>query len=170
MASAWRLTKTRHVDTAWTGEGARRAGGRWNSPGVSVIYASEALSLALVEVLVHLPPDLLPSYSALPLEYDATLAETLAPADLPADWRLSPPPASTQALGDAWVREGRSAILRVPSVVVPHEPNLLLNPAHPAFHHVKRGAPERFPFDSRLARGARKVVSPRPEARSASPA
>jgi RES domain-containing protein len=153
VASAWRLTKTRHVDTAWTGEGARRAGGRWNSPGVAVIYASEALSLALVEVLVHLPPGLLPSYSAMPLEYDATLVETLPAADLPADWRDSPPPASAQALGDAWVRQARSAILRVPSVVVPHEWNLLLNPTHPDFPRVKRGAPERFPFDPRLARG-----------------
>lgn len=154
MPNCWRLTKTRHLSTAWTGEGARRVGGRWNSPGTPVVYASEALSLALVEVLVHLPPGLLPSYSAIPTRYEAGLALTLSPEALPDDWRSSPPPASTQALGDAWARERRSVMLRVPSVVVPQECNLVINPAHPAFPSLEIGAPLPFPFDPRLRPGS----------------
>lgn len=152
MPTCWRLTKTRHVSSAWTGEGARRAGGRWNSPGLPVVYASEALSLALVEVLVHLPPGLLPSYSAIPVRYEEGLALTLTLEALPENWRTSPPPASTQALGDAWARERRSVILRLPSVVVPEEWNLVINTVHPDFPRLEIGPPLPFPFDPRLSR------------------
>lgn len=152
MPTCWRLTKTRHLSSAWTG--ARRVGGRWNSPGIPVVYASEALSLALVEVLVHLPPGLLPSYSAIPARYEAGLTLTLSLEALADDWRSSPPPTSTQAVGDAWARERRSAILRVPSVVIPQEWNLVINPAHPDFPRLEIDAPLPFPFDPRLRPGS----------------
>ena len=85
MPSAWRLTKTKYLSTAWDGAGARRAGGRWNSPGVPVVYTSETLALALVEILVHLPSGGLPSYSTLPVEFHERLVTTV-PLPASATW------------------------------------------------------------------------------------
>jgi RES domain-containing protein len=149
---AWRLTKTRYLATAWDGEGARRAGGRWNSVGTAVVCASGTLSLALVETLVHLPSGILPAYSAQPVEFDNSLLSVLEDADLPSDWRDDPPPVSTRAIGDSWTVAGRSVVLRVPSVVVPTEFSYVFNPRHADFTRVRIGAPLVFPFDSRLAR------------------
>ena len=150
MPSAWRLIKTKYLSTAWDGAGARKAGGRWNAPGVAVVYTSGSLSLALVEVLVHLPADILPAYSAARVEFDDSLLTILVPAHLPKGWKDSPPPPATQAIGAAWVAAADSAVLRVPSVVVPGEFNFLLNPAHPDFARIRIGAPTAFPFDPRL--------------------
>lgn len=150
MTAAWRLVKTRFLASAWDGEGARAAGGRWNSVGVPVVYVASSLSLALVEVLVHLPAGLLGAYSAVPVSFEDTHVATLADRDLPPDWREVPPPASTRALGDRFVADGRALALRVPSVVVPSEANYVLNPAHPAFASIEVGAPAAFPFDPRL--------------------
>jgi len=150
MASVWRLVKTAHLSSAWHGEGARRHGGRWNSPGVAVAYASEHLSLACLEVLVtvHRGGEL--------DDYTAIVADLgdVAVADFggepPTDWRSDPPSRSTQAIGDAWFARGRTAVLRVPSVVVPVEYNYLINPAHPDAKRIAIGKPMAFPFDRRL--------------------
>jgi RES domain-containing protein len=152
LTAAWRLVKTRFLATAWDGEGARAVGGRWNSVGVPVVYVASSLSLALVEVLVHLPAGLLAAYSAVPVSFEGTHAAELADRDLPADWREVPPPDSTRAIGDRFVADGRALALRVPSVVVPSESNYLLNPAHPAFTSIRIGAPVSFPFDPRLVK------------------
>jgi RES domain-containing protein len=153
MAVVWRLTKTKHLGSAWSGEGARIAGGRWNSPGIAVVYAAETLALAVLEVLVHLGTrTALPAYSAIRARLPDAAIEGLDPAALPADWRESPPPAAVQALGDAWVRRGRSLALAVPSVIVPTERNVVLNPRHPDFAQIAIGTPAPFPFDARLVR------------------
>jgi RES domain-containing protein len=150
MLQAWRLLKTRYLATAWDGTGAKRAGGRWNSVGVPVVYTSASLSLALVEVLVHLPSGILPAYSAVPVEFEERLVTVLPQRSLPKNWRAEPAPSETRALGDAWAAAKESAVLRVPSVVVPNEFNYLLNPAHPDFTRLKVGKPVAFPFDPRL--------------------
>jgi RES domain-containing protein len=115
-----------------------------------VVYTSGSLSLALLETLVHLPAGVLPAFSAVPLDFDDSLVEVVEEKSLPRDWRSDPAPVSTQALGDAWVREGRSVALRVPSVVVPMESNYVLNPRHPDLTRVAIGTAMPFPFDSRL--------------------
>lgn len=150
MPTSWRLTKTRYIASAWDGEGARMAGGRWNSVGTPVVYTSATLSLALVETLVHLPSGVLPAYTAIPVEFDESLVAILKPADLPEDWKKYPAPASTQAIGDGWVSSAATIALRVPSVVVPDEFNYMLNPTHPNFHLLRVGAARPFPFDPRL--------------------
>jgi len=152
VPTAWRLTKTRYLARAWDGEGARRAGGRWNSVGTAVVYASGTLSLALVETLVHLPSGILPAYSAQRADFDDSLVIVLEDADLPPDWRKDPPPESSRAIADGWAISGRSAALRVPSVVVPMEFNYIINPRHADFAGVKIGKAIPFPFDPRLAR------------------
>lgn len=150
MTSAWRLTKTKHLATAWDGEGARRTGGRWNGAGTAVVYTSATLSLALVETLVHLPSGVLPAFSAVPVDFDDSLVAFLEDGDLPADWRSDPVPASTRAIGDAWVLAAKRAVLKVPSVIVPMEFNYVVNPRHPDFARVNAGTPMPFPFDPRL--------------------
>lgn len=150
MPVAWRLTKTKHLSHAWDGEGARLSGGRWNSVGTLVVYASATLSLALVETLVHLPAGVLPAYTAIPIDFDAALVTRLEPRRLPSDWLANPAPRSTQTLGDAWALDAKNAILQVPSVVVPLESNYVINPKHRDFSRIRIGKPNPFPFDPRL--------------------
>jgi RES domain-containing protein len=150
MLSAWRLTKTKLLPGAWDGEGAKKSGGRWNSVGIAVVYTSGTLSLALVEVLVHLPSGILPAYSAVRVDFDESMVTAVDPVELPANWRDHPPPPETKAIGDRWVAGGGRLVLRVPSVVVPNEFNYVLNPSHPAFADISIGEPMPFPFDPRL--------------------
>ncbi len=153
MPVAWRLLKTRHLAHAWDGEGARRYGGRWNSPGVPVVYSSETLALALLEVLAHLQDsETLAAYSAVRAEFDDSLVSVLPPKTLPDRWRDHPPPPEVTAIGDRWARSGASGILRVPSVIVPFEHGYLFNPEHPQFAMIRLGETIPFPIDSRLAK------------------
>jgi RES domain-containing protein len=150
MPEAWRIVKASHAAAAFSGEGAARTGGRWNSRGVAVVYASCTKALAALESLVHLNPPVLFTYVAFRLDFVDALVETFPAQALPADWQTEPPPPSTKALGDAWVRESRSAVLALPSVIISGETNYLLNPAHPDFKKISIGKPEPFAFDPRL--------------------
>ena len=150
MPSAWRIVKASHADRAFSGEGAQRTGGRWNSPGVPLVYASEHRSLAVLEMLVHLDPQDGVRYLTFRLEFDEALVERRPPDRLPSGWREEMPARASRAVGDAWVREGRSAMLAVPSAIVPEELNYLLNPAHPGFRTIAIGKPVLFAFDPRL--------------------
>lgn len=149
---AWRIVKEKYAATAFSGEGAALTGGRWNSRGARVVYTSGTRSLAALETLVHLNPPVLFRYVLFRVEFDVRLVETIPPAALPDNWREEPPPPATKAIGDAWAREGRSAVLEAPSVIIPGEPNYLLNPLHPDFKHVAISEPEPFAFDPRLVR------------------
>lgn len=149
MTGAWRIIKEKHAATAFTGEGAAKTGGRWNSRGVAVVYTSATKSLAVLESLVHLNPPLRFRYVAFPLKFDDALVEYFPPKSLPADWRMEPTPPSAKAIGDAWAKAARSAVLALPSVIT-GDTNFLLNPAHPDFKKIIIGKPESFVFDPRL--------------------
>jgi RES domain-containing protein len=154
MATGWRILKSRHASTAFDGEGARLYGGRWNSPGTRMVYTSSTISLAVLEVLVHLQEaSLLSSYSLISADFDDALVERLERSRLPDGWRTYPAPSDLQRIGDEWVWSQRSALLEVPSVIVVRESNYLLNPAHPDFSSVVIGEPEPFTFDVRLLAG-----------------
>lgn len=150
MRRAWRIVKEKHSATAFDGEGGWLFGGRWNSRGTRLVYTSATLSLAALESLVHLNPPVAFKYVAIPIEFDEALVEIVAAAGLPADWTEEPPPPSTAKIGDLWVKESRSAVLELPSVIIPGEPNYLLNPAHPDFKKITIGKPVPFSFDPRL--------------------
>lgn len=150
MVRAWRLAKTRHAAAAFDGEGARRFGGRWNSKGVAVAYASSSLSLAALEVVVHMPGSAISAYSVVIADFGEHLIEDLPRSVLPADWKEYPAPSATQGLGDRWVAEGRSLVLRVPSVIVETEHNFLVNVSHPDFNRIRIAPPVPFDFDPRL--------------------
>ncbi len=142
----------RKVHAAFDGEGARLYGGRWNRRGTAVVYASDSLALAALELLVHAEPALLPEdLVSVAADVPGGLrVEALAPGDLPRDWRRHPAPEALADLGTAWARAGRTAVLAVPSALVPRERNFLLNPAHPDFKKIRTQAPQAFALDSRL--------------------
>ena len=149
--TAWRITKRKHAKDAFTGSGARKYGGRWNSPGTSIVYTSETQSLAVLEMLVHLEqPDLLQRYVLIGVTIDEAQIQKLDPSRLPRHWRASPS-AELRAVGDEWASRNSSVALQVPSILVPAENNLLLNPAHTDFHKLIIGDPVSFAFDQRLA-------------------
>ena len=152
MPSVYRICKTKYAVTAFDGEGAFRFGGRWNRRGTRMIYTAGSIALAALEMLVHLEDDdLIFAYSYIVAHIPAELILSVKDfRPLPKNWSTSPTPASLQQLGDDWVREQTSAVLEVPTAIVPLEKNYLLNPAHPDFAKLKLEKPERFIFDECL--------------------
>jgi len=152
----FRLVDEDYLEAAFSGEGARLYGGRWNSPGVAVVYTAQSLSLAQLELLVHLEAEAVLRghwrYFAVDVAPRAIIA-CESWIDLPPDWAAWPAPAATQAIGDRWIAESVSVTLSVPSAVTPGERNLLLNQAHPEYAAVLVAAPEPLRLDQRLIKG-----------------
>mgnify|MGYP000320024637 CR=1 FL=1 len=155
MIAAFRLCKTKHLASAFSGEGARLNGGRWNSPGLAVVYTSSSLSLATLEVLVHLedPAVFDRVFSWVPVAIPPDTVARLDPLALARGWHQHETNASSRNMGDMWLRSRRSAAYAVPSAVTPGEWNYLLNPAHPRFNEIEIGEARRFEPDSRLVHG-----------------
>jgi RES domain-containing protein len=151
MPSAWRIVRAARRQSAFTGEGARVYGGRWNSRGTAVVYVSEHESLAALELFVHLTP-LSPNdeYLSFRLQWDDKLTEHFPVKSLPPDWNAEPPTFQTMQVGDEWVRAAKSVALAVPSVLSTSEMNFLLNPKHRDFKKVKISQPVEYRFDPRL--------------------
>lgn len=151
MIEAWRITRKRFAAEAFTGEGARLYGGRWNRPGSGLVYTAGSRSLALLEILVHLRrSQLFADYVLIPVHFDAALVSPVEEIGLPVGWDREPPSMETQAMGDAWLAGGALPVLAVPSVVVPEEKNYLLNPAHKHFRKIQIGKAEPCRIDRRL--------------------
>jgi RES domain-containing protein len=128
------------------GEGARLKGGRWNSPGIPMVYVSVHLSLAVLETLVHVDPaDLPDNLIAYEIDMPDGVVAALDLATLPPRWRTDL--RITRAAGDAWARDRRSFALTVPSVVLPAERNVLLNPLHPDAAQARIVSETPFTFD-----------------------
>jgi len=131
----WRICSRRHQ--RFDGEGARLYGGRWNYAGTAVVYTSASLALAALELFVHIDVDLLPN-------------ETVKAASLPRNWRRYPALESLKDIGTNWAARGSTAILTVPSAIIPEEQNYLLNPAHRGFKQVRLRRSIPFHFDPRM--------------------
>jgi RES domain-containing protein len=146
----WRIAPGAHP--LFDGEGTRRFGSRWIPRGLRAVHTSATLSLAALELLVHADADLLPrQLVALSVDIpDATAVRTVGLSELPADWRTYPAPDALQAIGAAWLADASSAVLRVPSAIIPTEWNAVLNPHHPDFRTFEIGSPEAFTLDPRL--------------------
>lgn len=151
MVTSWRVVRQEFAAHAFDGRGAREWGGRWNSAGRVVVYTAASTSLGLLEKLVHTEEGLLPFYVTIPVIFDADLVEILEPKELPASWRSLPAPVELQRIGNEWVDSLRSCILEVPSVIVPHESNFILNPKHTEFASLEIGKPIGLETDLRLA-------------------
>jgi RES domain-containing protein len=150
MVTSWRVVKQRFAGWAFDGEGARVWGGRWNSAGRAVVYTSATTSLGLLEKLVHTDAGLLPFYVSFPVTFDADLVGFVEPGKFPDSWRSLPAPFELQRIGNEWVDSMRSCILEVPSVIVPHESNYILNPNHHDFDSIEIGEPIGLDIDQRL--------------------
>jgi RES domain-containing protein len=150
--SAWRITKRKHVRTAFSGKGASDFGGRWNGPGTPIVYVAGSQALAALEMLAHLDSaEVLLKYVMIEVRFDESLVTEIG-AELPRDWATDPPPVALAAIGDQWAASGRSAVLRVPSALVPSENNYLLSTRHPDFPRIEIGKPIPYRFDPRLAK------------------
>ena len=124
----------------------------WSTPGIRLVYASEHLSLAMIEYFVHLdrddpPPDLLVAAADVP---DDVSRVTVSSGSLPTSWRQTPAPPELAAIGDRFARKRRDAILIVPSALAPDEANWLLNPGHLDFTRIRVQPPEPFTYDTRF--------------------
>ena len=153
MISAWRIVKRNRAKAAFNGEGTRLYGGRWNSPGVAMVYTAGSQSLAALEIVAHLDStELLERYVVFEVKLDESAIVPVDESQLPRNWRVDPPPAKVRAIGDAWAAARASVVLQVPSVIVPAENNYLLNPRHPGFSRLLIGKPFPFRVDPRLLR------------------
>lgn len=148
----WRISKRKYANSAFSGEGARRFGGRWNSRGRSVVYLSDTLSLAALETFVHMEiSDADNLLVCIKVEVPDSIAiETISVSQLPSNWRNLPAPTTLAEIGDKWFDAGQTAILVVPSAIIPVENNYLINPLHPDFSKIQIHPPQAFELDPRM--------------------
>lgn len=154
MVTAYRITQTRFLDSAFSGEGAYQNGGRWNFKGTSMVYLASSISLATLEILVHVEDlkFMKDRYSVIPVRFDAKYVKEIEKPDLPEGWNAPVTSEATRKMGNAWIEKRESLVLRVPSAVTPDESNYLLNPSHPAMKQLKIAEPSPLTFDPRLIR------------------
>jgi len=150
MLSVWRITTAAFARSAFSGEGARLYGGRWNPKGIPMVYTAANQSLALLEMLVQDQP-LRARYVMIEARIASALTiDRVRLADLPSDWRDIGAREKLQVIGAEWARKQSAAVLAVPSAIVPAEANYLLNPLHPDFKRIKVGNPSSVETDLRL--------------------
>jgi RES domain-containing protein len=146
----YRIIKCNYANDL-SGTGARLYGGRWNSEGKAAIYLASSRSLALLEVLVHLPPLMIPdNYCLTEIEVPDSSITHILIDDLPSNWKDISPPIVLRQIGDNFLKKNEHLLMKVPSSIVPMEYNYLLNPQHPAMKKVKVLKKEPFNFDERL--------------------
>ena len=147
----FRLSKSLYANDL-SGRGAEKAGGRWNSKGIPMVYTSESRALCTTEIAVHTPLGILPlDYVIIAIEIPNSVAmQHVKPEAMPDDWKSLPHSHSTQEIGDTFVNNNNFAVMKVPSAVVQGEYNYLLNPAHKDFKKIKVKLIEAFEFDERL--------------------
>lgn len=152
MLTVYRIFKTKHTATWSDGEGTFRYGGRWNHPGTRLLYTAGTLSLATLELIVNIRSvGLLPAYSFVEVEIEEQMVMSVEKfCRLPRDWDDHPPPPTIQQIGSDWVESMASAVLKVPTVILPNEFNYLINIAHPSFSEIRLGNPKPFTLDKRL--------------------
>jgi RES domain-containing protein len=151
MLTAWRIVKAEFAADAFSGEGAVRVAGRWHSEGTRIVYTAESISLATLEILVHMRSrKAVPDYRLIPCYFPEACVEELDISVLPPDWNAHIAPTALRGFGDDWTARGASPVLKVPSAVTQSEFNYLLNPEHEDFRSVDIGEPRLFHLDVRL--------------------
>jgi RES domain-containing protein len=158
--AVWRIatdTATYQADDL-SGAGAIATGGRWNEPGISLVYTSETRALACLETVVHLNAGGLPFNRYL---VEITIpddvwakAQVETPSGLGVGWDAEPAGQVSIQFGTTWVRSGRSALLVIPSVIVQEERNVLINPAHADSARIAAVKQRRWLYDPRLIKPA----------------
>lgn len=152
----WRIAKhtPEYAADDLGGGGAKRVGGRWNRKGTAVLYTSESIALATLESLAHEPAALsLRNAFLVRLCVPASVwrkREEISAGTLPISWCAEPAGSTTLDLGEAWLASVRSALLAVPSVIVPEESNILINPIHPDAKRIRADIMRQYIYDPRL--------------------
>ena len=142
---AWRISPFHDLN----GEGGRFFSARWHFAGIPVVYLADSPAGALLEICVHTAAEKVPkSFTLLKIAGPDIEFENVALDKLPFNWVNLPE--TTQQLGDEWLRSHRSALLRVPSALVPEAANFLLNPLHPDAAQFQIERAYKYPFDLRL--------------------
>jgi RES domain-containing protein len=132
-----------------SGEGASQYGGRWNNKGNPVVYTSLSVSLALLEMLIHSSSyDEIKANMLVKIEVPDISPEQLLLTGLPKNWQSDID--YCRHIGDAFLSSKKSLLMKVPSVIIPEEYNMLINPAHPAFEKVNILSVKKFSFDTRM--------------------
>jgi RES domain-containing protein len=145
----YRIVNCSYADLS--GMGARLFGGRWSSIGKPAVYLASSRALALLEVLVHLQPLMMPdNYCLVEIEVPDNSVTNVEIEGLPLNWRDLSLPAALKQIGDAFLKKQECLLMKMPSSIVPMEYNYLLNPLHPAMNKVEVLKKEPFDFDSRL--------------------
>ncbi len=143
----YRITR-KDYSTRLDGEGACRYGGRWNSIGTRILYTSENPSLSALETLVHFNPNNVPPNLCL---IKIWAPNNLDKVKLPKNWSIQKNSLKiTKSIGDKFVKDNNYLILEVPSIIIPNQTNLLINPGHKLFHKIKIDKIEDFQIDQRL--------------------
>jgi len=147
----YRIARKEHIHDL-SGTGARITGGRWNPKGLAMLYTASSSSLAILEALVHVDRDLMPTDLCIAeIEIgDGYSMEKISIDDLSNDWKNYPSPDSLKDMGRQWLLSGRSLVLQVPSAINPLEVNFLVNPLHGEMGKVKVGKVHPLTLDSRL--------------------
>jgi RES domain-containing protein len=152
----WRIAKDTPEYRAVNlrGSGAKLTGGRWNSKGMPVVYAASSIALATLETLAHLGDNILIRNAFLVgISVPASVwmqREIITAAELPPTWVAEPPGSTTIEFGDAWLAGMSAPLLLVPSVIIPEEYNVLINPSHPASSRIKASVLRQFIVDPRF--------------------
>ncbi|MCG6862653.1 MAG: RES domain-containing protein [Chromatiaceae bacterium] len=150
MLTVWRMVTARYAESSFSGEGAKRYGGRWNRKGIPMVYTAGSQSLALLEMLVQDGP-LRARYVMIPAEVPMERGiERVGLDQLPSNWRDQAAVEQLKNIGSGWATGLSSAVLAVPSAVIPAETNYLLNPRHPGFAEISIGEPQELVTDLRL--------------------
>lgn len=155
--TAWRIATDAPTYEAddMTGAGAELTGGRWNAKGTPVVYAAESRALACLETIVHLNAGGLPLNRYLvevAIPDDVWAAREQLDATRLVGWDARPPSRTSIAFGTEWARSLRTPVLVVPSVVVPEETNILVNPLHPSSASLVARKLRLWTYDPRMAR------------------
>jgi RES domain-containing protein len=146
----YRLAKCVYADDL-SGTGARLYGGRWNSEGKAALYLASSGSLAVLEVLVHLPPLMIPNgYCITEISVPENSIFSIKKEELPDNWKDIAQPVALRKIGDQFLTKHDYLLLKVPSAIVPFEYNYVMNPGHPAFKDVHVLKKQAFDFDERL--------------------
>ena len=148
--TVYRISITKYANDL-SGEGARLNGGRWNNKLIPCIYTAESRALAVLEYTVNVNIDEIPrALSIAIIEIPGKHILELTEADLPGNWKQSPTPSSTRQLGSQLLTNAKTAVIKIPSAVIPEEFNYILNPAHPDNKNFKILGIQNFVFDVRI--------------------
>jgi RES domain-containing protein len=156
--TVFRLGKYSYREQLFSGQGGLYASGRWTPRGRLVVYTSASISLAVLEYTANyrrrgwVPATVL-GRAAIPSSVNV---EAVSMDKLPPNWFAAAAPQELQTLGREWLERGETAVLKVPSAIVPEEWNYLLNPGHPEFRKLRMSPPKPFAFDQRVARTRKK--------------